>query len=74
MSSALQSENYNSVLANLGLSPEPGMQALLQGENVEAFILAVASRFGQQADDEDEQMDTTEENQDEAGEGKQTDN
>ncbi len=41
LSSALQSENYNAVMANFGLDPQAGMAALMRGDAVEAFISAV---------------------------------
>jgi hypothetical protein len=43
LSAALQSENYNAVMANFGLDPSAGMSALMRGEAVEAFINAVQS-------------------------------
>lgn len=42
LSAALNSDNYNSVLANLGgLDPSPGMQHLMQGDGVAAFLASL---------------------------------
>lgn len=49
LSSALQSENYNAVMANFGLDPSTGMSQLMQGNAVEAFISAVQSLADQSA-------------------------
>ena len=42
LTSALNSENYSSVLANLGpIDPSPGMQQFLQGDGVGAFLTSL---------------------------------
>ena len=41
LTSALQSENYNSIFANFGLDPAAGAEALAQGNGVEAFVAAL---------------------------------
>ncbi len=42
LSAALNSDNYNSVLANLGgLDPSPGTQHLLRGDAVAAFLASL---------------------------------
>ena len=43
LSAALQSENYNAVMANFGLDASAGMSALMRGDAVEAFVDAVQS-------------------------------
>jgi len=44
LSSALQSENYNSVVANFGLNPAAGAEAMARGDNIEAFVNAVQAQ------------------------------
>lgn len=41
LSRALQGEDYNTIMANFGLSPQAGMAALMRGEAVQAFVDAV---------------------------------
>jgi len=53
LSAALQSENYNAVMANFGLDPAAGMSALMRGQAVEAFLNAVAALSGAGADNHD---------------------
>ena len=41
LTSALQSENYNSIFANFGLDPAAGAASLARGNGVEAFVAAL---------------------------------
>jgi 26S proteasome regulatory subunit N13 len=41
LSSALQSDNFNSVMANFGIDPSPGMPQMVRGDGVGAFLAAV---------------------------------
>jgi len=45
LTSALTSENYNSVFANLGLDPAAGNDYLLRGDVVRAFLQAMQTRY-----------------------------
>ena len=44
LTSALMSDNYNSVMANFGLDPTAGSEALAQGNPVLAFLQAVQAQ------------------------------
>jgi len=44
LSSALTTENYNSIFANFGLDPSAGAAELARGDNVAAFIAAVQAQ------------------------------
>lgn len=46
LTSALQSENYNSIFANFGLDPAAGAEALARGNGVEAFLAALEAQAG----------------------------
>lgn len=63
LTDVLQSDNYNSVLANLGVNPEPGAAQLAQGDPVGAFLTSVQAANPPVAApaSTSEPMDTTEE-------------
>ena len=44
LSSALSTENYNSIFANFGLDPNAGAEEMSRGDNVAAFIAAVQAQ------------------------------
>ena len=44
LTGALLSDNYNAVLANFGLNPADGTDALVQGDPVRAFLLALQAQ------------------------------
>lgn len=43
LAGALHSDNFNSVLANLGIDPAPGMAHLMRGDAVGAFLAAASA-------------------------------
>jgi hypothetical protein len=45
LSEALYSDNFSSIMANLGIDPQPGMPALVEGNNVRALLLALQAQF-----------------------------
>ncbi len=47
LTSALMSDNYNSVMANFGLDPTAGSEALAQGNPVLAFLQALQAQSDQ---------------------------
>jgi 26S proteasome regulatory subunit N13 len=51
LTGALLSDNYNAVLANFGLNPADGSEALLQGDPVRAFLLALQAQADRSKDD-----------------------
>lgn len=48
LTSALNSDSYNSIMANFGLDPasEAAAAAMARGDTVEAFLMAVVAAFG----------------------------
>ena len=44
LTGALLSDNYNAVLANFGLNPADGSEALVQGDPIRAFLLALQAQ------------------------------
>jgi hypothetical protein len=44
LAGALQSENYSTVMSNLGLDPSVGMPQLMRGDAIGAFLAAAAAR------------------------------
>jgi hypothetical protein len=44
LAGALQSENYSTVMSNLGLDPSAGMPHLMRGDAIGAFLAAAAAR------------------------------
>ena len=51
LTGALLSDNYNAGLANFGLNPADGSEALLQGDPVRAFLLALQAQADRSKDD-----------------------
>ena len=52
LSGALQSDNYNAVMANFGLDPTAGSEALARGQNVSAFLDSIHASEGKEEEDE----------------------
>ena len=48
LTGALLSDNYNAVLANFGLNPADGNEALVQGDPIRAFLLALQAQADRQ--------------------------
>jgi len=44
LSAALSSDNYNSIMANFGLDPTAGAEAMMRGHNIEAFLRAIEAQ------------------------------
>ena len=53
LSGALQSDNYNAVMANFGLDPTAGSEALARGQNVSAFLDSIQASEGKEEEEED---------------------
>ena len=49
LAAALQSDNFNSVMANLGIDPAPGAAHLMRGDAVGAFLAAASAAGAQNA-------------------------
>jgi len=45
LTNALQSDSFNSIMANLGINPEPGMPELIRNDVVGAFITALQAQY-----------------------------
>lgn len=60
LSGALQSDNYNAVMANFGLDPSAGSEALARGQNVSAFLDSIQASEGKE-----EEEDTSKEEEEE---------
>lgn len=61
---ALQQGNYNSVIANLGMDPNPGMAHLMRGDAVGAFLAAAAAHG--QRHQEQQHAESSEEKKDDS--------
>ena len=53
LSGALQSDNYNAVMANFGLDPTAGSEALARGQNVSAFLDSIQASEGKEEEEEE---------------------
>jgi hypothetical protein len=54
LAGALQSENYSTVMSNLGLDPSAGMPHLMRGDAIGAFLAAAAARGEQTRQQQEE--------------------
>jgi hypothetical protein len=57
LAGALQSENYATVMSNLGLDPSAGMAHIMRGDAIGAFLAAAAAR-GEQFRAQQQQQET----------------
>ncbi len=75
LAGALQSENFHTVMSNLGLDPAPGMGQLMRGDAVGAFLAAAVARGQQRQSEEasgrDESKEESKNNS--SGDGKDSD-
>ena len=46
-------DNYNAVMANFGLDPTAGSEALARGQNVSAFLDSIQASEGKEEEEED---------------------
>ena len=54
LSGALQSDNYNAVMANFGIDGSGGSEALARGQNVSALLDSIQQSEGKEEEEEEE--------------------